>query len=256
MSEASILQENIEGVSFIRFNRPDKMNSITPQFSIALGEALEAAVIDPEVKVIGITGNGSAFCAGADLGGSKNSDFVEDKLDDTGWAGRIVNACRVTGDKPVITGINGLAMGAGVSLAMLGDIRLASSAATFSPGYARVATSPDIGLTWTLPQAVGHEQAMRFLFEGKKLSAEDALKIGMVGEVLDAENFDKSFIAYCKKIAENSAYTLRQSKRLIIKSELSHDISSLVQDELRYVYRGLKSDDAKAAIMKLFNKSK
>lgn len=254
MNEAPVLQETVDSVSFIRLNRPDKLNGITPELSAALGGALEAAVKDPEVKVIGLTGNGKGFCAGADLAGSKSAGFIQDKLDDTGWAGRIVNAARVTGDKPLITGVNGLAMGAGLSLAMLGDIRMASSEATFAPGYARVATSPDIGLTWTLPQAIGHEQAMRFLFEGKILSAEEALKIGLVGEVVDADGFEAAFVGYCKKIAENSEYTLRQTKRLILKSELSHDIPSLIQDELRYVYRGLKSDDAKAAILKLFKK--
>jgi 2-(1,2-epoxy-1,2-dihydrophenyl)acetyl-CoA isomerase len=254
MSRSTLQEETIDGVRLIRLNRPEKMNGITPQLSVELAEALEEAQQDANVRVIGLTGNGKAFCAGADLGGK--GDFSQDKLDDFTWAGRILYATRVTGDKPVITGINGLAMGAGVSFAMLGDIRMASSKATFSPGYCRVATSPDGGVTWTLPQAIGHEQAMRFFLEGETLSAEDALKIGMIGEVVKAEKFEESFISYCKKIAKNSEYTLRQTKRLIIKSELSHDIASLVQDELRYVSRGLRSDDAKEAIKKLFSKGK
>ena len=252
MSESLVLQETIDGVRVLRLNRPDNLNGVTPELSFELADALESAMRDPDVRVIGLTGQGKAFCAGADLGGSKNSDFAQDRLDDFGAAGRIVFAARVTGDKPVIAGINGLAMGVGVAFAMLGDMRIASTAAKFSPGYARVATSPDGGLTWTLPQAIGHERTMRFLLEGKTLEAEEALRIGMVGELVDAEGFDDSFLTYCKKISENSPYALRQTKRLITKSELSHDLASLIQDELRYVYRGLKSDDAKTAIKALF----
>ena len=252
MSESVLLHDTSNGVRLLRINRPEKLNSVTPELSYALAEAMESAMCDPVVKVVGLTGQGRAFCAGADLGGAKSSGYGEDKLDDFGVAGRLVFAARVTGDKPIITGVNGLAMGVGVALAMLGDIRMAAASATFTPGYARVATSPDGGLSWTLPQAIGHEKAMRFLLEGNSISAQEALQLGMVGEVVTDDKFEERFLEYCCLIAKNSMYALRQTKRLIVKSELTHDIGSQIRDEMRYNDRGLRSDDGRAAVKKFF----
>lgn len=254
--DSVLLHETLDGVRVLRLNRPNKMNGITAELAVAIIEAMEAAQSDNNVRVVGLTGEGRGFCAGADIGGSKFSDFSPDPIDDLGVIGRLALAIRVNCDKPVIAGINGMAIGGGVALAMIADIRIASSAATFNPGYARIATSPDCGLTWTLPQAIGHEQAMRFLLEQETLNAEAALRIGMVGEVAAADGFDESFINYCKKIAQASPYALRQTKSLINKAEIGIDLNSLLQDEVRCANRGIKSSDGQAAIKALFSKQK
>lgn len=253
-SDSVLLHETIEGVRVLRLNRPHKMNGINAELALTIVEAMEAAQKDPEVRVVAITGEGKAFCSGADISGSKFSDFAPDDLDDLGLIGRLPLSIRINCDKPVIAGINGMAMGGGVALAMMADIRMASTAATFSPGYVRIATAPDGGLTWTLPQAIGHEQAMRFLLEQETIGAEKALNLGMVGEVVDAEAFDESFLAYCKKLAKASPYALRQTKALINKSELGIDLKSLLQDEIRCANRGIMSEDGKAAIRAIFSK--
>lgn len=254
--EPVLLEKNVDGVRILRLNRPEKMNGINGEMIKALVGALGAATRDETVRVIGITGAGRAFCAGADLGDSKASDFKLDKLDDVGFVGRLALAIRVECDKPVIAGVNGLAVGGGVALAMLADMRIASSAATFNPGYARAGLSPDAGLSWTLPQAVGHERAMRFLLEQEKIDAETALRMGLVGQVVEAERFEEVFLDYCKKIASGAPLALRHTKRLVSRAGLGIDLESQLRDENHYVDRCGRSEDAKEAIRALFKKEK
>lgn len=255
-SQSVLLHETIDGVRVLRLNRPDKMNGIDAELCKALIEAVADATRDADVRVVGITGEGKGFCAGADLGGSKASEFKRDELDDLGFVGRLALVIRVECDKPVIAGINGLAVGGGVALAMLADMRIASSAATFNPGYTRVGLSPDAGLSWMLPNAVGHEQAMRFLLELQTIDAQAALKMGMVGEVVDAEEFEHAFMGYCKKIASAAPLALRHTKRLISQAGLSTDLASHLRDENHFIDRGIKSEDAQEAIRALFKKRK
>ena len=249
-----LLQETIDGVRVLRLNRPDKMNGINAELLKALIDAVQAATHNEEVRVVGITGEGKGFCAGADLGGSKASDFKRDKLDDLGFVGRLALAIRVECDKPVIAGINGLAIGGGVALAMLADMRIASSAATFNPGYTRVGLSPDAGLSWTLPQAIGHEQAMRFLLEQETLDAQAALELGLVGQVVDADQFEEAFLGYCRKIASAAPLALRHTKRLVSRAGLDIDLESQLRTENLFVERGARSEDSQEAIRALFKK--
>jgi len=255
-AESVLLRESVGDVLLLRLNRPDKMNALNSDLIIALIEAFESAARDESVRVIGITGQGRGFCAGGDFQDIKAHDMFIDKLDELGDPGRLVNAIRINCDKPVIAGINGVAVGAGLGLAMLADIRIASSAATFNPGYARLATSPDLGVSWTVPQALGHEQAMRFFLEQENLDADKALKIGMVGDVVDAENFEEAFVKYCTKIAEVAPFAARQTKRLVTKIGLPADLEAHLASELRFIDRGLRSADGKEAIKAVFKKKK
>ena len=167
---------------------------------------------------------------------------------------QLVTGIRVRCPKPVIAGINGLAIGAGLSLAMCCDMRMASSDATFHPGYARIGTSPDCGLTWTLPQAVGHEQAMRFLLEIEFIDAQRALAMGMVGDVTPADEFAASFLAYCGKIAQIAPLAATQTKLQVTRVGLPDDLETLIREELRYTGKGLASEDGKEARRAIFEK--
>ena len=208
---------------------------------------------DSAVRVIGITGVGYTFCAGADLSPAKNRERGTNTVD---TAVSLVTGIRVRCEKPVIAGINGLAIGAGVSLAMCCDMRMASTKASFHPGYARAGTSPDCGLTWTLPQAVGHERAMRFLLEVDFIDAQKALAIGLIGSVVAADTFEQSFLAYCQKIAEVAPLAARQTKLQVARVGLPDDLEALIREELRYTGRGLKSSDGKEAVRAIFEKRK
>ena len=258
MSEATqdemvLLEENHGSVRILKLNRPGKKNALSPDLTSAIVLAIDRAMADSAVSVIGITGVGDTFCAGADLSPAKNRQRGADTVE---TAVQLVTGIRVRCEKPVIAGINGLAIGAGVSLAMCCDMRIASTAARFHPGYARAGTSPDCGLTWTLPQAVGHEQAMRFLLEIEFIDAQKALAIGLIGDVVPTDTFEQSFLAYCQKISEVAPLAARQTKLQVAGVGLPDDLEALIREELRYTGRGLKSEDGKEAVRAIFEKRK
>lgn len=252
-NEMVLLEENHESVRILKLNRPGKKNALSPDLTSGIVGAIDRASQDSAVRVIGITGVGDTFCAGADLSPVKNRERGADTVE---TAVQLVTGMRVRCEKPVIAGINGLAIGAGVSLAMCCDMRMASTNASFHPGYARAGTSPDCGLTWSLPQAVGYEQAMRFLLEVEFIDAEKALTMGLIGEVVQANTFEQSFLAYCQKIAEVAPLAARQTKLQVARVGLPDDLETLIREELRYTGRGLKSDDGKEAVRAIFEKRK
>ena len=248
-----LLEETLEGVRILRLNRPQKKNALSSELLSAIIHAVEGATDDDAVRVIGIIGEGDSFCSGADLSDTKPA-APGVRMDEQ--VIRLVKGICVDCEKPVIAGIDGIAIGAGVSLAMMADMRLASSKARFHPGYARAGTSPDCGLSWTLPQAVGHERAMRFFLEQEMLGADAALEMGLVGEVVDADGFEEAFLDYCRKIAAVAPLAARQTKRLVTRVGLLDDLESHLRDELKYTMRGLTSADGREAVRAIFEKRK
>jgi len=261
-SDSDLLVENVGDVRILRLNRPQKKNALSDRLVVGLVREFREAARDADVRAVGITGQGGAFSSGADLSGGNPAagadgpDHSRDDLDDLGAIGRLVMGMRIECDKPVIAGVDGIAIGAGFSVAMCADIRIASSTARFHPGYARAGTSPDGGLSWTLPQAVGHERAMRLMLEQEWLDAEQALAIGLVGEVVDVDGFDTAFREYCAKIAEVAPLAARQTKRLVARVGLPADLESILRDEVSYAVRALNSEDGDEAVRAIIEKRK
>ncbi len=249
VEEPVLLEETGDGVRILTLNRPEKKNALSGALVEALVAAFEAAAVDDDVRVVGLTGAGDAFCAGADLAGSGGSASMEDTID---RAVRLVTGIRIDCEKPVVAGIGGLAIGAGLSLALCADLRIASSAARFHPGYARLATSPDVGLSWTLPQAIGREQALRFLLEPEMRDAATALRLGLVGEVVPEEDFATAFEGYCTKLAGIAPLAAQQTKRLVNRAARLDDLEGQLREELTLTALALRSDDGRAAIKAVF----
>jgi len=246
-----LLQETSGHVRTLTLNRPEKRNALSNELVQALVEGFEAAAADDEVRVVGLTGAGDAFCAGADLAAPASA------ADRAGMADnvvRLVRCMRVDCEKPVVAGIGGIAIGAGLSLALCADIRIASSKARFHPGYARVGTSPDCGLTWTLPQAIGRERALRFLLDVTTSDAEAGLALGLVGEVVPEERFEEAFFSYCRKLAAIAPLASRQTKRLVTRADLLDDLETHLREELDLAARALRSHDGREAVKAIFHK--
>jgi 2-(1,2-epoxy-1,2-dihydrophenyl)acetyl-CoA isomerase len=253
--EPVLLEETSGGVRILTLNRPAKKNALSNDLVAALVEGFEAAAVDDDVRVVGLTGAGDAFCSGADLTEPRpTAGESRPRVDDQ--VVRLVSGIRVECEKPVIAGIGGIAIGAGLALAMCADMRIASSKARFHPGYARAGSSPDCGLSWTLPQAIGHERAMRFLLDPKMTDTDAALALGLVGEVVPAEQFEEAFSAYCGKIAEVAPMASRQTKRLVTRAGLLADLEDHLRDELDLARRALSSEDGREAVKAIFQKRK
>src|SRR5262249_7802283 len=150
-------------------------------------------------------------------------------------------------EKPIVAGVNGVAVGLGVSLAMNADVRIAAPTARFHPGYARVATSPDGGLTWTLTRALGYERAFRFLLDQRMVPADEALAIGLVSEVADGD-FDARLVEYGSMLANVAPLAARQTKRLLVRVEQPPDLAAHLGEEIALALHGLGSDDSAEAV--------
>jgi 2-(1,2-epoxy-1,2-dihydrophenyl)acetyl-CoA isomerase len=255
--EPVLLEETNSGVRILTMNRADRKNALSSELVAALIAGFEAAAADDDVRVVGLTGAGDAFCAGADLkerrpapGTPGAGESTEDQVV------RLVSGIRVACEKPVIAGVNGIAIGAGLALAMCADMRIASGKARFHPGYARAGSSPDCGLSWTLPQAIGHEQAMRFLLDPQMQDAEAALALGLVGEVAPVAEFDETFLGYCRRIAEVAPLAARQTKRLVTRAGLLAGLEAHLRDEIALAARALESEDGREAVRAIFEKRK
>jgi 2-(1,2-epoxy-1,2-dihydrophenyl)acetyl-CoA isomerase len=246
-------------VRTITLNRPEKKNALSQTLAWGVVEAVDAAAKDDNVWVVAITGSGDAFCAGLDLsGGDRYSPFTPQsaQLDDLGWVSHFLLAIRKRCDKPVVGGVNGVAVGAGLGLAMATDVRLVARSARLMAGYTRIGGSPDAGLTITLPQAMGYERALRFMMENRTASGDDAVAWGMAGEVVDDDKFAARLAAYCQELCQWSPITLRLLKRGMAKSLESTDLEQQLRYELGNIRMAFSSEDAKEARQAFFEKRK
>jgi len=238
-------------VRTIRLNRAKAKNALNSELAWGIIGAVEEAQANDDVWVIAITGTDDAFCAGLDLKGqgedASPTSRQSTQLDDIHWVGRFLLTLRQACDKPIVAGINGVAVGAGLSLAMAADIRIIGRSARLMAGYPRIGGSPDGGLTFSLAQAIGYEQAMRFLLENRTVLGEQAVELGMAGEVVDDEALPARLAEYCQMLCERSPITMRLTKRGLERATRSVDLESHVRFELSNILRAFSSDDGKEA---------
>jgi 2-(1,2-epoxy-1,2-dihydrophenyl)acetyl-CoA isomerase len=246
-------------VRTIILDRPEKKNALSDELAWGVIAAVDAAAREDNVWVVAITGRGDSFCAGLDLSGSERTSPLSPQsaqLDDIHWVGQFLLAIRKRCDKPVVGGINGVAVGAGLGLAMATDVRLVSRSARLMAGYTRIGASPDAGLTITLPQAMGYEPALRFMMENRTVLGDEAVALGMAGEVVDDEAFSDRLAAYCQQLCQWSPITLRLLKRGMVKSLETSDLETQLRYELSNIRIAFSSDDAKEARKAFFEKRK
>jgi 2-(1,2-epoxy-1,2-dihydrophenyl)acetyl-CoA isomerase len=247
-------------VRTITLNRPEKKNALSTQLAWGVVEAIDAAARDDNVWVVALTGSGDAFCAGLDLSpdGERYHPVggMTGQLDDIGWVGHFLLSIRKRCDKPVVGGINGVAVGAGLGLAMATDVRIVARNARLMAGYTRIGGSPDAGLTITLPQAMGYERALRFMMENRTANGDDAVAWGMAGEVVDDADLPARLAEYCAQLCDWSPITLRLLKRGMVKSLESHDLEQQLRYEVGNIRIAFASDDAKEARKAFFEKRK
>jgi 2-(1,2-epoxy-1,2-dihydrophenyl)acetyl-CoA isomerase len=219
MTEQQIRFERDGGVAWIRLNRPDKLNALTWQLAREAREAVESVAADPNLRCLVITGEGRGFSAGQDLGefqagGLDHLDIAEHLR--TGY-NRLIRSL-VELPKPVIAGVNGVAAGAGLSLALACDVRIASDAARFIQAFVRIGLIPDSGGTYLLTRAVGAARALELSITGRTLDADEALRIGLIDRVVPAERFPDELAAAAAELAVLPTRAIGATKRLLAGS--------------------------------------
>src|SRR3954453_19786490 len=198
----TILRDATDGVLTLTLNRPDALNSFNVEMKEALLAALKDASRDSAVRVVVVTGAGRAFSAGQDLKERQGRD-----VPDLGTVLRarynpIVLAMRRL-EKPVIGAVNGVAAGAGISVALATDIRLAADTASFIEVFGRVGLVPDTGSSWLLPRLVGYAKAAEMMFTTDPVDAATAERIGLVNRVVPAEQLMLGTIRLAARVADS-----------------------------------------------------
>jgi 2-(1,2-epoxy-1,2-dihydrophenyl)acetyl-CoA isomerase len=216
MAEVEVARDG--AVLTITLNRPDVLNALNAAVHQGLFGALEQAK-DPSVRAVVITGAGRGFCVGQDLQEfSGGSGDIADNLRRNYH--RNVLAIRAL-QKPVLAAVNGAAAGAGLSLALACDARIASDAASFVPAFIKIGLVPDSGGTWLARRLLGAARAFEWLTTGRRLSAAEARDWGLVSEVVDAEHFPERVREVAQLFAAMPTRAVWQTKRLLDAAETS-----------------------------------
>ncbi len=218
---AELLYEVKDKIATITLNRPDKLNAFTGDMIDAWVKSLGAAQADDDVNVVIVTGAGRAFCSGGDVGRMRAAGEAPQPLDGKNnlWEGvhRVPKQLEQM-DKPVIAMVNGLAVGAGMGMSLMCDVRFAAESARFSTGYVKVGLVPGDGDTYFLPRLIGAAKALELLWTAEFIEAAEALRLGIVQRVIpDAELRDVTY-AYARQVADGPQIPIRMIKRLVYQS--------------------------------------
>jgi 2-(1,2-epoxy-1,2-dihydrophenyl)acetyl-CoA isomerase len=214
---AEILVTASGGVATITLNRPAALNALTIPMKEQLLAALDEAGRDPAVRAVVLTGSGRAFCAGQDLRERLAPDppSFDDEL--RLRYNPIVRAIRDL-SQPVIAAVNGVAAGAGASLAFACDLRIAAEEASFVLAFGRIGLVPDTGATWTLPRLVGAARAAEIALLGEVVSAADAVRIGLISRVVPASDLAAEAAAMAGRLAGLAPGATTATKRLLARA--------------------------------------
>jgi 2-(1,2-epoxy-1,2-dihydrophenyl)acetyl-CoA isomerase len=242
----SILFTEENGIAFITLNRPEKLNSFNREMALLLQDTLDICANRPEIRCIYLTGAGKGFSAGQDLAEvvDPNGPGMERILCE--HYNPIITRIRQM-DKPVVAAINGVAAGAGANIALACDIVVATGSASFIQAFSKIGLIPDSGGTYHLPRLIGFQKASALMMLGDKVSAEEALQMGMLYKIFD----DASFAEETKKIAGTLA-RMPTKALAYIKQALNHsatnDLPTQLALEDEYQQKAAQTKDFKEGV--------
>jgi 2-(1,2-epoxy-1,2-dihydrophenyl)acetyl-CoA isomerase len=226
------LRVDVDGqVATLTLDRPEALNALTVPMKIALREALERIAGDRAVRAVILTGAGRAFCAGQDLAERERPDaaLLDEELRER--YNPIIRALRSMG-QPVIAAVNGVAAGAGASLAFACDLRIAAAEARFVLAFGRIGLLPDSGATWFLPRLVGAARAAEIALVGDPIPAEEALRIGLVSRVVPAADLLAEARAIADRVAAGAPLAVALTKGALDRS-WSIDLETALDGEAK-----------------------
>ena len=228
MYEHLLLEVN-DSIATLTLNRPDVFNAINDKISFELQDAWKQLKRDDSVRVVVFTGAGNAFCSGQDLKAIKDSKDRNLANSLHQRYNPIIRAMREL-PKPIICRMNGVAAGAGASMAMASDIIIASEHASMVQVFVNVGLVPDSGSSYFLPRLVGSLKAFELATRGTKVTAEEALRLGMVNKVVPADQLDEAVAEYAAYYAQAPTKAIGMMKAMLQKSTYS-DLNAMLEYE-------------------------
>ena len=232
MAYEQIVTETKGRVGIIRLNRAEKLNAWTHQMSSEITDQMTKWNADPAIGAILMTGEGRAFCAGADLGdfaarAESNQKGKGEQLS----RGGVNLTTFIRESKPTIAAINGYSVGVGLTMILPFDVRIASTKALMSIRFIKMGLMPELGSTRLLADLVGLGNATDMCLTGRMVPAEEALKIGLVSQVTDPDALFETALAKAEEIANNPGQAVMMVKELLRKNPMDPDLEAVMERE-------------------------
>ena len=249
MSEHPLLLDKRGHVAVLTLNRPAKLNALDAGLRAATLAAIDSVRADDAVRAVVFTGAGRGFCSGADLtaGGASKPPTQNDHLDDLGWVGRQALALHQL-DKPAIAAVNGVAAGAGMSLALACDLRVGSPQSRFKTVFIERNLSPDSGMSFFLPRIVGYSRAADLIYTSRAVDAEEAHRIGLLDRLAAHDELLDAAVELAAEMAAWPPLALRMSKR-VLQHNVECDLPTALRFELASLAVGNRAvNDRKESI--------
>ena len=244
------------GIGLITFNRPDRLNAWTGRMGNEYFAAIDAAVADPNVRVIVVTGAGKGYCAGADMGTLQaipSGDSASSKDGASIVEGRMQDEItRIT--KPVIAAVNGAAAGLGLVQALMCDMRFAADTAKFTVAFSKRGLIGEYGISWVLPRLVGQANALDLMMSSRVVMANEAQQMGMVNKVVPADQLMDVVLAYAADLAMNVSPSSMAVMKRQVYSDYEKDVSSASKEALRLMQESFTRSDFKEGVQSFLQK--
>lgn len=259
--ELSTMQIEVDDeIGTLTLERPDAFNAMSPEMILDLGTAFAWFADQAPLRGLIVTGAGAAFCAGGDVNTFK-AGAEDDSIDLPAQVRRgaealhtaIIDLRRIP--YPVIAAVNGAAAGAGFSLALACDIRIASEDAFVACAYGRIGASPDGGMTYFLPRIVGPSRALEILLEDPNMKAEQALAEGLVSEVVAADELMDAARAKAEKLAKRAPFYVKMAKQLCGQS-IENRLAEHLQLERHGIADSMATEDLREGAVAFFSGEK
>jgi 2-(1,2-epoxy-1,2-dihydrophenyl)acetyl-CoA isomerase len=246
-----LLAEVRSGVAVLTFNRPERRNALSGEMLAGMRLALGEAETDPAVRCVVVTGAAGAFCAGGDVKGfaegSARADGPGPSLDERVHQQRLdqraTSGALWSMPKPTLAVLPGPAAGAGLSIALACDLRVAVEGAVMTTAFAKVGFSGDYGGTWFLTQLVGPAKAKELYYLSDRLDTAQAEKLGLLNWVLPADGFEDGWMAIAKRLASGPAIAHRYMKENINRAALGADVMEAMDLEVTHHQRCGQTED-------------
>lgn len=240
------------GVALVTLNRPDRLNAFNPAMRIDLSNAMRRISADDDIRVAVISGEGRAFCAGADVSGLSEVYNVEDVLNTE--YGAFLSAIQ-TMPKPVIAAINGPAAGIGMTTALTCDLRVMGADAYLMSAFANIGLVPDGGLSWLLTQQLGYARAYQLAIEAEKIDAARALEWGLVNRVVETSDVLSNALIWAQSLTERAPVSMGLTKR-VFRAACQDGLRNAMAYEAMAQRTAITTEDCAEGVKALFEKRK
>lgn len=256
MTDSPVLIERTGGVAKIILNRPDAGNSITVELAHQLMHAAIACDEDPSVRCVLLTGQGRLFCGGGDVGvfasaGEKLPEVLKEMTAYLHMA--LARLARM--EKPLVVAVNGPAAGAGLSLAVCGDLVLAAASAHFTLAYTGIGLSPDAGITWVLPRLIGMRRTQELVLTNRRVKAEEAVAMGLATRLVADELLAREATTLASELSTGATRALGGARRLLLSS-FETSLETQMELEAREIATCARSAHGKEGIAAFLGKRK